>query len=56
MKRALNYHLLVLALLVSLESNLLLPCGSDAFGEVLDVVDLFNIRFMVHDPTKHIIG
>jgi hypothetical protein len=47
--------LFVLALLVSLESNLLLPSSSDAFGEVLDVVGLFNIYFMVHDLTKHII-
>jgi hypothetical protein len=47
--------LFVLAILVSLESNLLLPYGSDALGEVLDVVGFFNIHFMVHDPTKHII-
>jgi hypothetical protein len=52
---ALNYHLFVLALLVSLESNLLLSYGSDAFGEVVDMIDPFNVHFMVHDPTKHII-
>jgi hypothetical protein len=52
----LSYHLFVLALLVSFENNLLLLCGSDAFGEVLDVVGFFNIHFMVHDLTKHIIG
>jgi hypothetical protein len=47
--------LFVLALPVSLESNILLPCGSDALTEVLDVVGFFNVHFMVNDLTKHII-
>jgi hypothetical protein len=50
------FLLLVLALLVCLESNLFLPCGSDAFGEVLDMIGFFDVHLMVHDPTKHIIG
>jgi hypothetical protein len=45
--------LLVLALLVCLESNFLLPCGSDAFGEVLDMIGFFDVHLMIHDPTKH---
>jgi hypothetical protein len=47
--------LLVLALLVCLESNFLLSCGSDAFGVVLDMIGFFDVHLMVHDPTKHII-
>jgi hypothetical protein len=46
---------LFLLFLLSLKAILLL-CGSDAFGEVLDVVGFFNIHFIVYDPTKHIIG
>jgi hypothetical protein len=48
--------LLVLALLVSLESNFLLLCGCDTILKVLDVVGTFDVHLMVYDPSKHIIG
>jgi hypothetical protein len=47
---------LVLALLICLKSNFLLPCGSDTLGEVLDMIDFFDVHLIVHDPIKHIIG
>jgi hypothetical protein len=53
--RVLNQNFLLLSL-VCFESNILFLEGWDTLVEILNVVSLLNIYFMIHDPSKHIIG